>query len=378
MKAKSIKGQNLDEFSSALTEAISDGFTPTLAIVFSSISQDNEAIASKLGKKDIKVFGVTTNGEFIDGELGEKSIVAMLLDLKPEYFEVHFTDYADLNYRKATQGIAKKVLETIANPGFFISGTHLETDAEELLRGIEDIIGKDVNVFGAMAGDDFTFVDQFVFTNGKMGNRSVVVLAIDEDKIEMKGNAICGWKAMGIEKTVTKSVGNVVYTIDDIPALDITAKYGGLEAKKENSNLLTEIATLCPLQLQRPNGKTVMRPGLFVNWEDRSFICSGSVPQGSKVKFSLPPDFDAIEKVIEGSRQLKENIIPDPDALIYFTCAGRLLTFGPLMSKEVGALKEIWDVPMVGMFSNAELGRAIGGYLEMHNLTSCVVALKEK
>ena len=33
---------------------------------------------------------------------------------------------------------------------------------------------------------------------------------------------------------------------------------------------------------------------------------------------------------------------------------------------------------MVGMFSNAELGRATGGNLEMHNLTTCVVALKER
>jgi hypothetical protein len=33
---------------------------------------------------------------------------------------------------------------------------------------------------------------------------------------------------------------------------------------------------------------------------------------------------------------------------------------------------------MAGMFSNAELARAAGGNLEIHNLTACVVALKEK
>ena len=41
-------------------------------------------------------------------------------------------------------------------------------------------------------------------------------------------------------------------------------------------------------------------------------------------------------------------------------------------------MKKVWNVPMVGMFSNAELARATGGSLEMHNLTTCVVALKEK
>jgi hypothetical protein len=33
---------------------------------------------------------------------------------------------------------------------------------------------------------------------------------------------------------------------------------------------------------------------------------------------------------------------------------------------------------MAGMFSNAELARATGGNLEMHNGTTCCVVLKEK
>ena len=48
-----------------------------------------------------------------------------------------------------------------------------------------------------------------------------------------------------------------------------------------------------------------------------------------------------------------------------------------MMSDEIEGVKKVWNVPMVGMFSNAEMGRAAGGNLEMHNLTTCVVALKE-
>ncbi len=33
---------------------------------------------------------------------------------------------------------------------------------------------------------------------------------------------------------------------------------------------------------------------------------------------------------------------------------------------------------MAGMFSSADLGRATGGNLHIDNLTTCVVALKEK
>ena len=75
---------------------------------------------------------------------------------------------------------------------------------------------------------------------------------------------------------------------------------------------------------------------------------------------------------------MKATQMPEADALIIFSCAGRILSFGPMMNMEIEGLKNIWKVPMLGMFSNAELARATGGNLEMHNLTTCCVALKEK
>jgi hypothetical protein len=195
--------------------------------------------------------------------------------------------------------------------------SHIETDAEELLFGFEDIIGKEVNVYGGMAGDDMTFTAQFVFTNGKSTDRGIVALVLDESKIKIKGIATCGWKAMGTEKTVTKSEGNRLYTIDNIPVLELTKKYSGLEnITPDNKNLAGEIATNFPLQLQREKGAPVMRPGLTVNWEDGSFICSGSIPQGAKVRFSLPPDFDVMEKVVSGIEGLKETEMPEADAVV--------------------------------------------------------------
>jgi hypothetical protein len=229
-----------------------------------------------------------------------------------------------------------------------------------------------------MAGDDYAFSEQFVFTNKQESKRGMVVLALDEDRVTIKGKATCGWKAVGTPKTVTKSIGNHVFTVDGEPVLDITAKYGGLgKIEKENAEAAMEIAVNFPLQLQREFGDPVMRPGLLIKWEDRSFVCSGSVPQGSKVRFSLPPDFDVMETVIKGVEELRATEMPEADAVVVFSCGGRILSLGPLMNQEIEGIRKVWNVPMVGMFSNGELGRATGGNLEMHNLTTCVVALKE-
>jgi len=49
-----------------------------------------------------------------------------------------------------------------------------------------------------------------------------------------------------------------------------------------------------------------------------------------------------------------------------------------MINQEIEGLKNIWNVPLAGMFPTAALGRATGGNLEMHNLTNCCVVLKEK
>jgi hypothetical protein len=379
MKAKSIKGKSSEEIKSVLNESISDGFKPTLAIVFLSISQDRQAVCEILDKEGISIYGATTNGEFIDEDLGNNSIAIMLLNIKKDYFSLFLEEFPNKNFREVTQSISKKALEKFKHPAFIIAGSHMETDAEELLHGFEDIIGENVNVFGGMAGDDYNFKETIIFTNNKSSKQGVVVVALDEDKIIIKGKATCGWRAVGTPKTVTKSEGNHVYTIDNIPVLEATAKYSGLNLQgKDQKELMIEISSNFPLQLQKEKGAPVMRPGLIINWEDGSFICSGSVPQGSQIRFSLPPDFDVIEEVIQEAQSLKANEMPEADALIVYNCAGRLFTFGPLITKEIEGLKKIWNVPMIGFFSNAELAKATDGKLEMHNFTTCCVVLKEK
>ena len=379
MKAKSINGKSTEEIKEQIVKNLADGFQPTLAIAFISKALDRKAICEILDAKDISIFGCTTNGEFIDEEPNKNSAAILLLDMNKDHFRVYFEEYPERNYREVSRAIAQKASEKFTTPAFLIGTSHAAADGEEILQGIEEVVGKQVNAYGGAAGDDYSFTETFVFTNGRESDNAIVCIALDETKVEIKGIATCGWKAVGTEKIVTKSEGNHVYTVDNIPVLDITAKYGGLEnVTPENNNLLFEIAANFPLQIQREKGDPIMRPGLQVDWTDHSFYTSGSVPQGSKVRFSLPPDFDVMEKVVKGVENLKATEMPEADALVVFSCAGRILSLGPLMSKELEGVKNVWNVPMAGMFSNGELGRATGGNLEMHNLTTCCVALKEK
>jgi hypothetical protein len=192
MKAKSIIGKTSEEIKQALDTSMSDGFKPTLAVAFISIKQDRKAICKLLDEKGIAIFGATTNGEFIDENHSKESAAILLLDMNPDHFRVLFAEFPEKNYREVAADIAKTTKQLFAHPAFLLSGSHMETDAEQLLFGFEDVVGKDVNVFGGMAGDDYAFKEQYVFTNDKESNRGIVALALNEDKIMIRGKATCG------------------------------------------------------------------------------------------------------------------------------------------------------------------------------------------
>jgi hypothetical protein len=379
MISKTLKGNSTETITKEIDNATCDGFKPTLAIAFISIKQDRVAISKLLDDKGIQIFGATTAGEFIDGDIEEGSIVMMLLDMNPEYFNLVFLETGEQSTYDNAKQMGLKGQSSFKNPAFIIVSGWLSQDGENIINGITEGFGNNATIFGGMAGDDLILEGPMVFSNHTRSDKGLLALIIDQDKIDVNGIATCGWKPIGTTKTITKSEGNIVYTIDDKPALDMIIKYLGVEYDFESGKeIVTQVGAYYPLQMERENMPPVMRTAMFANREDRSLICAGHVPQGCKVKFSLPPDFDVIEKVIEECHELKIEKQQEADALIMFSCVSRHLSFGLLMSEEINQVQEVWNAPLVGFFSYGEFGKSKTGKHEFHNNTCCVVALKEK
>ncbi|MBL7721341.1 MAG: FIST C-terminal domain-containing protein [Chitinophagaceae bacterium] len=380
MIAKTIKGQSTEDISAALQRAIAENFKPTLAVVFISIKQDSDAVCKLLEEKGISIFGATTSGEFINNEISEGGIVIMLLDINPAYFRLLFLETSYSSAYDTAKQLGTEGKNLFDSPAFIIVSGWLHTEGENIIKGIEDGFGGPVTVFGGMAGDDLTLKDPRVFTSGKNSTTGILAMIIDGDKVNVSGVATCGWRPIGIIKTITKSNGNVVYTIDDQPAFDLVIKYLGLNIDEMNAitNTVVNLGAYYPLQLEREDAPAVMRTAMLGNKEDRSLICAGNVPQGSKVRFSLPPDFDVIDTVVNECSELKDEKQNDADALIMFSCISRYLSFGVMTGEELERVQKVWNAPFIGFFSYGEFGKSKIGKHEFHNNTCCVVTLKEK
>lgn len=378
MKVKTIKGKTVINIKSELTKVLADPFKPTLAIVFMSFKQDIEAICNLLDQEGIQVFGSTSSGEFIDSQIEDESIVMMLFDMNPSYFKIVFLEISEQSEFEIAKQLGEAGKKTFENAAFIIaSGWSNEMDGEHIIRGIEAGFGEGTTIFGGMAGDDLNLTGPKVFIHGRNSVTALVGLIIDQDKIDISGVATCGWKAIGTTKIITKSTDNIVYTIDDKPALDLVMKYLGISLDDQlidNAVFNIDLFTYYPLDI----APSVMRTAMMGNSEDRSLVCAGNIPQGSKIRFSLPPDFDVIDTVVEECTEVKEEQLQDADAVIMFSCISRYKAFGVMTSEEIKRVKDVWNAPLIGFFTYGEYGKAKGGQHEFHNNTCCVVAIKEK
>ena len=385
MQARSIKGGSTEEVGIELAKSIGHGFSPTVGIVFTSIRQDRKAICEILQNNGIDVVGATSCGEFIEGYQAIGSTVILLLDIPRDAYTIVFSAIKDKNVRDAAASLAQAALDRFSNPAFIVCSTGVSVkgdllDGEAVVRTIEELVGPQVNIYGGMAGDDGTFTGTYIFTHGNETDEGLAALVLDENKISLHGMAISGWKPIGIFRTVTKSKGNLIYTIDDQPALDLYLKYLGKEPASvaDKFQIFDEIGLHYPFQVEREVGAPVMRTPMSFNTHENALVCDFDVPQGSKLRFSMPPDFDIVEKVLEGASELKKDRNAEAEAVLIFSCAGRFSALGPLTSSENDGLSEVWNAPMAGFFTYGEYGRAINGKHEFHSTTCCWVALKEK
>lgn len=392
MKAKSIRGNSPREIQSSLLEVMgadrkSDrhGFRPTFACVFISVKQDRNSVCQILHEQNIDCIGATSSTEFTESNQSEGGIVIMLLEIDRNDYSILFEDIGEQTLADSATHLAQTALQKFSNPALIICSTSLNEagemlDGESLIRPIEKVIGSQVNMFGGMAGDDMTFTGTYVFTNTQSTDKGIVALVLNEDKISLHGMAHSGWKPVGLLRTITKCKKNLLYEIDGQPALDMYLKYLGedITIANDRQTFFNSIGLYYPFQIERPGREPLMCNPLGYDKDENALMLETDVEEGTKFRFSTPPDFDIVETVVAKAKEIKENTDTDAEAVLIFSCASRLSALGPMAQQENEQLAKIWKAPMAGFYTYGEFGRAVNGKHEFHSTTCSWVALKEK
>ena len=369
MKSRVFSVNSIEQIEPRLQDIRQEGLAPSLAIVFSSVVHNLKELSTVFAKYDIEVFGASSSGEFINEEIHEESVAVMLLEIDSEAYQLNVFDGKGKTSYQVGQSVAEWARTIYENPALMVISAGIRADGEQIVNGIIYTMERHVPLFGGQAGDDLRMQETFVFSASQVIANGVLALIFDRNVIELQGIAASGWKGIGTPKTITKAEGNIVYRIDDEPALDVYNKYLDIGGD-------TSLAIEYPLLLIRDDGSSVLRAAHFVN-EDKSITYAGTVPEGAKVRFSIPPGSEIIDHAIEQTSKFNQQI-PRSDAIVLFSCKARHLALGPMVEDEICAVHKLWKVPLVGFFTYGEIGPVPQGRCDFHNYTLVPVLINEK
>jgi hypothetical protein len=253
----------------------------------------------------------------------------------------------------------------------------LAINGSSLTAGLRGVLPPHVPATGGLAGDGARFRRTLVGLGDKLGPNQVVGIGFYGPAFRAEHGSAGGWRAFGPKRRVTHAEANVLYTLDDKPALALYKRYLG-----DRADELPGAGLLFPLQLLSDSSEEtgLVRTILAVDEEKQSLTFAGDLPMGHYVRL-MKAGHDAL---VEGARTAAEtptgSKIKGPRAAILVSCVGRKLVLGRRVEEEVEAvLQQLGKgVDAVGFYSYGEIcpsGLTHG--CELHNQTMTLTVIGE-
>jgi len=376
MKTRSFIFSNIDDIHNNMDSQADKKCSPGLAFVFATRRQGIHEISKAFSKYNIGVLGSSTGGNILVSEaettIYEDAGVVTLVELNKK----HFAYYCKEREKKSSFDFGKEIgkwgSKKFNKPSFIVVASGLSLNGQEFVEGMLEAAGQDVIIFGGLAADEAKFEQNYVFSGEEVLENGCIAIAFDSDHIDMRGLATSGWVGLGKDLTITSSESNIVYSIDNEPALKVYKKYLNVQDSD-----LPAIGVEYPLLIKRSENSYALRAVMGVDREKEALIFAGSVPQNATVTFSSSPGFEVIDRTKEKIKKFHEQN-PEAEMLLLFSCMARHLALGPVISEELTFPTEKWNVPLSGFFTYGEIGTRSGKTCDFFNQTYTLVILKEK
>ncbi len=251
-----------------------------------------------------------------------------------------------------------------------------KVNGSELVRGLNNAAGNSLLITGGLAGDGSNFHSTLVGLNNAPVSGLIVGIGFYGTNIHINHGSQGGWEMFGLEKTVTRSLSNVLYEIDNKNALELYKKYLGNEAES-----LPGSALLFPLAVVLPDtGEQVVRTILSINEAEGSMTFAGDIPQGAQVRF-MKANFDKITSAASAAAlQSLEGDSLQPRIALLISCVGRKLILQSRTDEEVEAVDEIFKhkTLLTGFYSYGEISPLVkGNHCQLHNQTLTITSFYE-
>jgi len=333
-----------------------------LAIVFTTIEFAHPLVFTTahnlLG--EIPMVGCSSLGIFTNKGIFKHGFAILLISLGEQMF---FNIAAVKEVNKKTALVAgremgekllygckevRRSLSIIFSDGLISEGTNL-------IRGLQENLGRSFPLIGASASDNFVFQKTFQYYNKEMLSESCCGVLFG-GRLNFGLGIKHGWKPLGKIRSVTRSSGNVVHEIDGKPAVKLYEDYfakDSLELAKE----LRRISIFYPIGVYLPGEKEYLLRNIISIKDDGSLITQGDVPAESKIRLMIGTKDSCLAAAVSSCAEAKKNLgLQKIKFVMVFDSASRFTLLGRQHLRELEVIKEAFgkDTPLIGIYTYGE------------------------
>jgi hypothetical protein len=352
----------------------------TLVLVFgwSDLAHDPSPLKSLFAAyPQSKVVGCSTAGEIAGATVRDESLSVAVARF----------DSTDLRVASAIIGgpadcapAGREIATRLSQPDLaavFLLSEGINVNGTDLLRGLNDGLDPRVVVTGGLAGDGPRFRKTWTIDGRTLHRHRVVAVGFYGPRFRVSHGSSGGWESFGVERVITRSIGNVLFEVDGRPALRLYKEHLG-----ELASGLPAAALMCPLALRREgHDDTVVRTILSIDEATQSMTFAGDIPQGGRMQF-MRSNFDRLIKGANDAARLTGMHPGDASGslAVAISCVGRRLVLRDRANDELAAVTTALPraSSLVGFYSYGEFSpQPESGRCELHNQTMTLTHISE-
>lgn len=320
------------------------------------------------------IAGASSSGNVLDTIISDQDAVATAITFERSHVRCVSKKIADFS---DGQMLARALSEALLDESLrhvLILSDGLSVNGSELARGFSQILPEGITITGGLAGDGTRFGTTYVMAQGPAETGTVAVIGFYGETLRAKSGCFAGWDEFGPERVITRSEANVLYTIDDKPALELYKSYlGEFAADLPGSGLRFPMSVR-----QNTEATPLIRTLLAVDEEAQSLTFAGDVPQGHLCRL-LKTNMDLLIEHAGLAAEASKVEQDDDFLVIAVSCVGRRLVLGQLCEEELEIIRESLGekAVMTGFYSYGELSEKGEARCTLHNQTMTLVSIYE-
>jgi hypothetical protein len=364
---------------------------PDFVFMFATIGYDQRSLlrAVREATGGVPLTGCSAEGTINGGEADESGFSVVVTTISSD--DLQWTNgiarRLEDDARAVGQQVAQDLLPHLSADtiGLFVFPDGLITlTLENFFAGLEENLSTllFLPLWGGGAGNNldtvgptYQYCDDEVISGG-------ISYALLSGKAQASWAISHGLVPIGGERIVTRSKGNVIYEIDDKPAVEVLKEYLPEQALTEERDWMRYAISLA-LCFRAPSHmkdeEYVVRGVPALRMADGSIIVQTEVSEGTSVWFSSRDKEKMITGLDRMARQIKEQLGGEKPKLVFqFEC----LTRGKTMLREQEKLQLLKrfrqsvdpEAPWAGFYTIGEIG-PVEKHNDLHLFTSVVLAL---